>query len=93
MDGSARIAVDPEVEALDLLRQAVGLLAEARRRREPVAEPLVDAAALAGHLSLPVSWIESAAREGSIPCYRAGRWTRFRASEVEAALRAEAGPR
>jgi excisionase family DNA binding protein len=93
MDGSARTAVDPEAEALELLRQAVGLLLDARRRREPVAEPLVDAAELARYLSLPVSWIESAAREGSIPCYRAGRWTRFRASEVEATLRAEAGPR
>jgi excisionase family DNA binding protein len=62
-------------------------LADARRRREPQVEPLVDAAGLAQHLSLPVSWVASAARDGSIPCYRAGRWTRFRASEVEAALR------
>jgi hypothetical protein len=92
MDGAHNID-DAEAEALALIQRAVGLLLDARRRREPQVEPLVDAAALAGHLSLPVSWIESAAREGSIPCYRAGRWTRFRASEVEATLRAEAGPR
>jgi hypothetical protein len=87
--GQHIVGDDAELQALDLLRRAVELLADARRRREPHVEPLVDADGLAKHLLLPLSWVEAAARAGSIPCYRAGRWTRFRASEVEATLRAE----
>lgn len=50
-------------------------------------ESLLDAEALAVALSLPVSWIEENARAGKIPVYRAGRWVRYKRSEVEAVLR------
>jgi excisionase family DNA binding protein len=89
MDGSARTAVDPEAEALELLRQAIELLLDARRRRAPVAEKLVTAEQLAELFSVPVSAIESKARDGSLPCVRLGRWVRFEPSAVLDALRAE----
>ncbi|HEX4025886.1 MAG TPA: helix-turn-helix domain-containing protein [Steroidobacteraceae bacterium] len=50
------------------------------------AEPALDAEQLAAALSLPVTWIEQAAREARIPSIQAGRWRRFRRSCVEAAL-------
>lgn len=49
-------------------------------------EALMDAEALAAALHLPQTWLEQAAREGRIPCVRAGRWVRFRRSLVEATL-------
>ena len=49
-------------------------------------EPALDAEQLASVLSLPVSWIEQAAREQRIPSIQAGRWRRFKRSAVEAAL-------
>lgn len=76
------------VEALDLMRTALGMLAEASATsRAPDGEPLVDAAQLAAALNLPQTWIEQAAREGTIPHYKAGRWVRFSRREVEASLR------
>jgi len=52
------------------------------------AEPLLDAEGLAASLSLPVTWIEQAARESRIPSLQAGRWRRFNRSAVERALSA-----
>src|SRR5882762_9887662 len=52
-------------------------------------EPLVDADQLAAALGVPVTWIETAARQGRIPSLEFGRWRRFRRSEVEAAVRSE----
>jgi len=49
-------------------------------------EQLVDADQLAEALSLPVTWVEQAAREHRIPSIQAGRWRRFRRSAVERAL-------
>jgi excisionase family DNA binding protein len=49
-------------------------------------EQLIDAEQLAKALSLPVSWIEQAARERRIPSIQAGRWRRFSRSAVERAL-------
>lgn len=49
-------------------------------------EALMDAEQLAAALHLPQTWLEQAAREGRIPCVRAGRWVRFRRSAVEGAL-------
>lgn len=49
-------------------------------------EPLLDAEQLAAALSLPVTWIEQAAREGRIPSIQAGRWRRFNRTVVERAL-------
>jgi len=51
-------------------------------------EPLVEAAELAAVLKLPQTWIEQAARAGRIPAVKAGRWRRFRRSDVERALQA-----
>jgi excisionase family DNA binding protein len=51
-------------------------------------EPALDAEQLASALSLPVTWIEQAAREQRIPSIQAGRWRRFKRSAVEAALAA-----
>jgi excisionase family DNA binding protein len=50
------------------------------------AEALLDAEQLAAALSLPVTWVEQAAREGRIPNMRAGRWRRFNRAAVEAVL-------
>ena len=55
----------------------------------PSDEPLVDADQLAAALGVPVTWIETAARQGRIPSLEFGRWRRFRRSEVEAAVRSE----
>lgn len=55
----------------------------------PAPEPLVDAETLATLLNLPQSWIEQRTREEQLPCYRAGRWIRYRRSEVEACLRTQ----
>jgi excisionase family DNA binding protein len=51
-------------------------------------EALLDAEALASALSLPVTWLEQAAREKKIPSIQAGRWRRFKRSAVERALTA-----
>jgi excisionase family DNA binding protein len=51
-------------------------------------EPLLDPEQMAAALSLPVTWIEQAARERRIPSIQAGRWRRFKRSEVERALTA-----
>jgi excisionase family DNA binding protein len=50
---------------------------------------LVTAEQLADLLAVPVSAIESKARDGSLPCVRLGRWVRFEPSAVLDALRAE----
>jgi excisionase family DNA binding protein len=92
MDGSHDIADDAETQALDLLRQAVGLLADARRRREQVAEKLVTAEQLADLLAVPVSAVEAKARSGELPAVRFGRYVRFEPRVVLEALRTEAGP-
>lgn len=76
------------VEALDLMRTALGMLAEASvANRAPDGEPLMDAPQLAAALNLPVTWIETATRAEEIPHFRAGRWARYSRREVEAALR------
>lgn len=49
-------------------------------------EPLLEAEELAKALKLPVTWLEQAARERRIPCVEAGRWRRFRRSDVERVL-------
>jgi hypothetical protein len=51
-------------------------------------EPLLDAEQLGAVMGLPPSWLEHAGRTGKIPCVEAGRWRRFRRSDVEAALAA-----
>lgn len=61
-------------------------LGAAAHAADPV-EPLLDPEGLAVALSLPVSWIEQAAREGRIPSIQFGRFRRFRRSEVESAMR------
>jgi len=49
-------------------------------------EPLLEADELAAALKLPVTWLEQAAREQRIPSIQAGRWRRFRRSDVERVL-------
>ncbi|MEA3186746.1 MAG: hypothetical protein QOD99_576 [Chthoniobacter sp.] len=51
-------------------------------------EPLLDAEQLSAKLSIPTTWLEQAARDGRVPCVRAGRWVRFSRAAVEAALAA-----
>jgi len=43
---------------------------------------LVTSEELATILSVPVSWIWRAAREQSIPCYKAGKYYRFDVDDV-----------
>ncbi len=55
-------------------------------------EPLLDAEELATAMKLPTTWLEQAAREGRIPSIQAGRWRRFRRSDVERALQKSEAP-
>ncbi len=77
--------------AFDEARRAArceGFGANAAQIARAEAEPLLDAEGLALALSLPVSWVEQAARDGRIPCVRAGRWIRFSRIAVIAGLEA-----
>jgi hypothetical protein len=47
---------------------------------------LMDAKGIASALSLPVSWIREKARQGEIPCTKAGRYVRFSLLAVQEAL-------
>jgi hypothetical protein len=49
-------------------------------------ENLLTASELARHMHLPESWIRNEERLGRIPSVRAGRYVRFRQSEVQTAL-------
>lgn len=50
-------------------------------------EPLVTVAEVARLLGVPRSFVYEKAAKGQIPCYRAGRYLRFRVSEIERWLR------
>lgn len=50
------------------------------------ASELLDAKGIASALSLPVSWIREKARQGEIPCTKAGRYVRFSLPAVRKAL-------
>jgi excisionase family DNA binding protein len=45
-------------------------------------DPLMTAAEVAEMLSVEVSWVRSASREGTIPTVPLGRWRRYRRSSV-----------
>jgi hypothetical protein len=49
---------------------------------------LLDAKGVAAALSLPVSWVREKARQGAIPCEKAGRYVRFSLPAVRKALTA-----
>lgn len=49
---------------------------------------LISAQELADKLALPPASVRRLAREGRLPCYRAGRLLRFDLAEVRAALKA-----
>jgi excisionase family DNA binding protein len=77
--------------AVDVYRKALAegaQLAGAPMAAAAAEEPALDAEQLAAVLSIPVTWLEQAAREGRIPSIQAGRWRRFKRSAVEAALAA-----
>jgi excisionase family DNA binding protein len=86
LPGIGTLALDREAyeEALSAGRE---LSAAPGVSAVPIDEPLVDADQLATTLGVPVTWIETAARQGRIPSLEFGRWRRFRRSEVEAAVR------
>ena len=48
----------------------------------------VDAAEMARRLSLPVFWVQDAARRGKIPSVRVGHYVRFEPAVVVAAVKA-----
>lgn len=48
---------------------------------------LLDGKALAARFHVPESWIASEGRAGRLPVIKLGKYTRFRPSDVEAALR------
>jgi len=53
-------------------------------------EPFVNVTTVAEFLGVPSSFVYEKAARGEIPCRRAGRYLRFRLSEIEAWLDAEA---
>lgn len=52
-------------------------------------EGLIDSAALALHLSMPVSTVQRYTREKKIPCVKVGSHIRYRLSDVLKALEAK----
>jgi excisionase family DNA binding protein len=85
--GLGVLALEPETYRRALTEGAQLAGAAAGTHSAPD-EPLLGAEQLAEALSLPVTWIEQAAREERIPSIQAGRWRRFRRSTVEQALAA-----
>jgi excisionase family DNA binding protein len=47
---------------------------------------LVDAAAVAERLGVPVTWVRESARSGALPHVKLGRWVRFDMADVDAWL-------
>jgi excisionase family DNA binding protein len=86
LPGVGTLALDREAyeEALTAGRELNGASVASAAASE---ESLLDADQLAVELGVPVTWIETAARQGRIPSLEFGRWRRFRRSEVEAAVR------
>jgi hypothetical protein len=88
------VIVLPGVGSLELPRDVY------QRALRPIAPPaaaqapapltpageLLDAKGVASALSLPVSWIREKARQGAIPCEKAGRYVRFDLAAVRGAL-------
>lgn len=55
------------------------------RANQKESEPLLTTEELAEALKVPVTWVYTQSRQrgpGSIPCFRLGRYNRFRLSEV-----------
>lgn len=52
-------------------------------------EPMVDVAKLEEVYGMPRSWWYTAAESGRVPSYKAGKYRRFRLSEIEAWLTAQ----
>lgn len=67
---------------------AARLLVEQTSNESSRAEPLVDAKEMARLLNCHESWVRSAARQGRIPFVAVGRYPRFRAADVQAAIAA-----
>lgn len=51
-----------------------------------MADRLLDAAAVAERLSVPVSWVRESTRSGAIPHVQLGRYVRYDLADVEAWL-------
>jgi hypothetical protein len=86
--GIGVLALDREVFEAALVAGSE-LLAAGRPAQAVRDEPLLDAEQLATALSVPITWIELAARQGRIPSLEFGRWRRYRRTEVEAAVSRE----
>jgi excisionase family DNA binding protein len=92
VEWARRIPVDQIPCVLAFL--AARLLAEGSAGRDgehngacaPESEKLLTAGELAERLSLPESWIRGEERAGRIPGIRAGKYVRFKLSDVERAL-------
>ncbi|MGC9974064.1 MAG: helix-turn-helix domain-containing protein [Gaiellaceae bacterium] len=55
-------------------------------------EPLLTAAEVAALLSVRESWVREATRDGRLPHLRLGRYRRYRRSDIERWLEAQAEP-
>lgn len=86
------IALSPDALAQGLAAAAAlpGLTVKPTWAPEPpeVAERWVTSKQLADITGTGATTLETLAKDGVIPCFRAGRTLRFKPSEVEAALRA-----
>jgi len=89
-DWARRIPVE-QIPAM-LAPLSARLLSQAPRDREDDrssaagSENLLTAGELAARLGLRESWVRSAERDGRIPGLRAGKYVRFKLSDVERAL-------
>jgi excisionase family DNA binding protein len=80
------LALAPDVFREALMAGSALVATTSASESANTAEQLLNAEKLATALSLPVTWIEQAARERRIPSIQAGRWRRFSRSAVERAL-------
>ena|SRR5208283_5254542 len=99
-DWAERIPVDQIPDVLAFLSNRWLKEASTRCNAEhvksnAVIEKYLTASELAEHLNLPETWVRNEERLGRIPGVRAGRYVRFKLSEVEKALaeRERLGPK
>jgi predicted DNA-binding transcriptional regulator AlpA len=76
---------DSQPEAIDAIAARV---VELLQDRTP--QPLITAEQAGELLSVPASWLMSAARKGQVPHRKLGHYTRFDAAELRAWLDAQA---
>lgn len=84
--GGAHLALTREEfeQAMKRGRELVGKSAPSESA--PLPDEVLTAEQMFERTHIPASWFHEAARQGKIPCIKAGKYTRFRLTETLAAL-------